>query len=66
METLNAWLSFLETQVDPAVPLLGLVHREATWIDVIVGEPAPADFFVLRANLPRCAPGHGRAVPARC
>jgi len=51
METLNAWLSFLETQVDPAVPLLGLVHREATWIDVIVGEPAPADFFVLRANL---------------
>lgn len=51
METLNAWISFLETQIDPAVPLLGLVHRDATWVDVVVGEPAAADFFVLRANL---------------
>lgn len=48
-EALNAWLSFVETQVDPAVPLLGLVHRKGNWVDVIVGEPAGTDFFALRA-----------------
>jgi hypothetical protein len=50
-DTLNAWLSFLGTQLEPAVPLLGLLPRGQPWLDVIVGEPAPADFFALRANL---------------
>lgn len=50
-ETFNAWLSFLGTQLDPAVPLLGLLPRGQTWLDVIVGEPEPTDFFALRANL---------------
>lgn len=48
-ESLHAWLSFLRTQLNPAVPILGLLRLDGTWIDVIVGEPAPADFFVLRA-----------------
>jgi len=49
-ESLNAWLSFLATQLDPAVPLFGLLPVEEKWLDVIVGEPGPADFFLLRAR----------------
>ncbi len=54
-ESLNAWISFLATQIDPSVPILGLLPMDRTWVDVIVGEPAPADFFVLRA-LPTAVP----------
>ncbi len=49
-ESLNAWLSFLATQLDPAVPYFGLLPTEGNWLDVIVGEPAAADFFCLRAR----------------
>ncbi len=49
-ESLNAWLSFLATQLDPAVPFLGLLPTGGNWLDVIVGEPAAADFFLLRAR----------------
>ncbi len=48
-ESLNAWVSFLATQLDPAVPLFGLLPTGRNWMDVIVGEPVPADFFLLRA-----------------
>jgi len=54
-ESLNAWLSFLATQLDPAVPLLGLLPTGRNWLDVIVGEPDPADFYVLR-TLPAATP----------
>lgn len=54
-ESINAWLSFLATQLDPAVPLLGLLPAGRDWLDVIVGEPAEADFFVLR-TLPAATP----------
>jgi hypothetical protein len=47
-ESINAWLAFLATQLDPAVPLLALAPVGRNWLDVIVGEPSPADFFVLR------------------
>jgi hypothetical protein len=47
-DSLNAWLSFLATQLDPAVPLLGLLPNGRNWLDVIVGEPAQADFVALR------------------
>lgn len=49
-ESLNAWLSFLATQLDPAVPLFGLLPAGEKWLDVIVGEPGPADFFLLRVR----------------
>jgi hypothetical protein len=49
-ESLNAWISFLTTQLDPAVPFFGLLPTGETWLDVIVGEPGPADFFLLRAR----------------
>ena len=48
-ESLNAWVSFLASQLDPAVPLFGLLPTGRNWLDVIVGEPGPADFFLLRA-----------------
>ena len=48
-ESLNSWISFLASQLDPAVPLFGLLPTGRTWLDVIVGEPGPADFFLLRA-----------------
>lgn len=49
-ESLNAWISFLATQLDPAVPLLGLLPTGEKWLDVIVGEPTADDFFLLRAR----------------
>jgi hypothetical protein len=54
-ESLNAWLSFLATQLDPAVPLLGFHPQDAAWLDVIVGEPSQADLVVLR-SLPAANP----------
>jgi len=54
-ESLNAWLCFLATQFDPAVPLLGLHPHGAAWFDVIVGEPSQADLIVLR-TLPAANP----------
>ena len=47
-ESLNAWLSFLATQLDPAVPLLGLLPNGRNWLDVIVGEPVQTEFVILR------------------
>jgi hypothetical protein len=44
------WDRVLETQLDPAVPLLLLVPCEQYWMDAIVGLPAPADLFCLRAS----------------
>jgi hypothetical protein len=54
-ESLNAWLTFLATQLDPAVPMLGLLPVGGDWLDVIVGEPRPTDLFLLRA-LPGAIP----------
>lgn len=48
-DSLNAWLSFLATQLDPTVPYLGLLRLDGNWLDVIVGEPSPADFALLRS-----------------
>ncbi len=49
-ESLNAWISFLATQLEPSVPFFGLLPVGEKWLDVIVGEPAMADFFLLRAR----------------
>ena len=55
VDSLNAWLSFLSTQLDPAVPLLGLLPAGRDWLDVIAGEPKETDFVVLR-TLPAATP----------
>lgn len=49
-ESLNAWISFLATQLDPAVPMLGLLPAGEKWLDVIVGEPTATDFALLRTR----------------
>lgn len=49
-EAFNTWLGFLSTQIDTAAPVFAVMPRHETWMDVVVGEPAPADFFVLRAG----------------
>lgn len=54
-ESLHAWLAFFESQLDATVPILGLLPADGNWLDIVVGEPAPADFFVLRA-LPTSVP----------
>jgi hypothetical protein len=55
VESLNAWLAFLFTQLDPAVPMLALLPAGADWLDIIVGEPKETDFLVLR-TLPTATP----------
>jgi len=54
-QSLNAWMAFLATQIDQVVPMLGLLPVDGKWLDLIVGEPGPADFFALRA-LPAAVP----------
>jgi hypothetical protein len=49
-ESLNAWVSFLATQLDPAMPFLALLPTGEKWLDVVVGEPVATDFFLLRAR----------------
>jgi hypothetical protein len=49
-ESLNAWISFLATQLDPAVPMLGLLPVGEAWVDVLVGEPTATDFALLRTR----------------
>jgi hypothetical protein len=55
VHSLNAWFSFLLTQLDPAVPMLGLLPDGGNWLDIIVGAPRETDFVVLR-TLPTATP----------
>jgi hypothetical protein len=48
---LALWSSCLASQLAAGAPRLLLWPRHGTWLDAIVGEPAPADFFGLRGNL---------------
>lgn len=48
--SLASWTAFLMTQIDWSVPVLSLLPVSEPWIDVVIGEPAGADFFCLRAN----------------
>lgn len=49
-EAFNTWLSFFATQLDAAVPIFLVSPSGETWVDAIIGEPVPQDFFVLRAG----------------
>lgn len=44
------WMAFMLTQVHGSVPVLVLEPLEQPWVDVIVGEPAAAQLFCLRAG----------------
>jgi hypothetical protein len=50
LNSLRFWQRALATQMAASVPILLGVPREQYWMDAIVGEPAPADFFCLRAS----------------
>jgi hypothetical protein len=50
--SLGFWEHFLATQIDPAAPVFLAMPEGQHWVDAIVGEPVPADFFCLR-----CSPG---------
>jgi hypothetical protein len=50
-EALLYWTTFLHSQLDGSAPLLFMSPLDAGWVDVIVGKPAAADFFVLKAGI---------------
>lgn len=44
------WLKALSTQIGAGIPVLVIVPVGAGWVDLIVGEPSAAQFFVIRAS----------------
>jgi hypothetical protein len=50
-DNLSFWSAYLATQcAGPSLPYLVIAASRRRWIDLIVGEPRPNDFFCLRAN----------------
>jgi hypothetical protein len=50
-DNLSFWSAYLATQcAGPGLPYLVIAACRRRWIDLIVGEPRPNDFFCLRAN----------------
>jgi len=45
------WMSFLFDKLGVNTPLLILMPQKNTWIDIIIGEPAVAQLYCLRAPL---------------
>lgn len=48
-DALTPWVEFFKCLVPPKVPVLFIKRHDAAWLDVIIGEPASADFFCLQA-----------------
>ena len=46
-----AWIRFLRARFGPETSILALTPLKHPWIDVIIGEPASAQMFCLRAAL---------------
>lgn len=49
-EVFNTWLGFLSTQIDTAAPMLAILPYNESWVDLVIGDPVPTDFFALRAG----------------
>lgn len=49
-DTLNSWAGFLMSEIDPGVPILGIMPSGADWADFILGQPARGDMFNIRAG----------------
>ncbi|MBM4032597.1 MAG: hypothetical protein FJ291_12535 [Planctomycetes bacterium] len=45
------WLGFLLGRLDPAAPMLFIAPVELPWMDIVVGEPGPQQFFCVKASL---------------
>lgn len=50
-DALLLWAAFLQCGIPSNTPLFLISPQAADWIEVIVGEPADADFFCLQASL---------------
>jgi hypothetical protein len=49
-ENLGFWSGYLAQYHDPGLPYIIIAAKGRRWVDLIVGEPVPGDFFCLRAN----------------
>jgi hypothetical protein len=49
-EVLLLWGRFLSAQLDASTPTLLILPLEATWLDIIVGEPSIRELFCIRAT----------------
>jgi hypothetical protein len=49
-ENFSFWAGFLARYYDPTLPYIIIAANGRSWIDLIVGEPVPGDFFCLRGN----------------
>ena len=49
-EIFVAWIQLVRLYVDPAVPLLLIWPEGESWVDIIIGQPAPEDLACLRAT----------------
>jgi hypothetical protein len=49
-ENLGFWSGYLARQAETNLPYIIIAGNGRGWVDLIVGEPVPGDFFCLRAN----------------
>lgn len=54
-QVLTLWLHFLAAQLAASAPVYLLLPLDGDWVDILVGEPSPAQLFCLRAG-PRKIP----------
>lgn len=50
LESARLWRGLLDTQIDPSTSVLAIKPAGREWIDVIVGDAAPAHLFCVRAT----------------
>jgi hypothetical protein len=48
--TVVGWLDMLLSLLDPASPIVMVLGRERPWMDILVGEPTPEQWFCLKAR----------------
>ena len=49
-ENLGFWSGYIARQSNLSLPYIIIAANGRRWVDLIVGEPIPGDFFCLRAN----------------
>jgi len=49
-DNFSFWSGYLARHHDSSVPYIIIAANGKRWVDLIVGEPVPGDFFCLRAN----------------
>ena len=48
-EAARVWIELLATRLDPTAPILAIAAVGRGWVDLIVGDPGPHDFYCLLA-----------------